>query len=69
VFEVAKSLSLALQKTGQLHFTRSHSYEKMSEIMVLLWIHSSRQIGYMLEIFEIIWNCTTYKKKILSRKK
>jgi len=50
---VTKSLLGALQKIGQLHFTRSHSYEKMSEMVVLLWI-SSRQVGYILEIFEII---------------
>jgi len=29
--------------------------------VVLLWVHSSRQVGYMLENFQIIWNCTKYK--------
>jgi len=29
----------------------------------ILWIHSSRQVGYMLENFQIIWNCATYRKK------
>jgi len=41
----------------------------MSKMMVLLWIHSSRQVSYMLEKFEIIWNCTTDKEKIVNRKK
>jgi len=58
VFEVTKIFWEALQKIGQLHFTRSHLYEKMSKIVVNLWIHSSRQVGYILEIFLIIWNCT-----------
>jgi len=60
--------NLALRKTWQLHFTRSHLHEKMSMLVVLLWIHSSRHVGYMLEKFEIIWNCPTYRKKIVSRK-
>jgi len=30
---------------------------------VLLGIHSSRQVGYMLEKFQIIWKFTTYRKK------
>jgi len=36
----------------------------MSKMVVLLWIHSSRQVGYMLENFQIIWNYKTYRKKI-----
>jgi len=56
-------------KTGQLYFTNSHLYEKMSKIVVLFWIHSSRQVGYMLENFHIMWNCKTYREKIGSRKK
>jgi len=47
---------------------KAHLYEKMSMLVVLLWIHSSRQVGYMLEIFRSFENCTTYRKKILSRK-
>jgi len=34
-----------------------------------LWIHSLGQVGYMLEKIKTIWNCTTYRKKIMSRKK
>jgi len=67
-FEVTNILYLALQKKEQLHFTRSHLYEKMYKMVVLLWIHSLRQVGYMLENFQIIWNCTTYREKIVSRK-
>jgi len=52
VFEVTKILLLALQKTRQLHFTSSHLYEKMSKMVVILWIHSSSQVGYRLEIFK-----------------
>jgi len=62
-------LFLALRKTGQLHFTRLNFHEKMSKIVVLLCIQSSSQVNYMLEKFQIIWNCTTYRKKIVSRKK
>jgi hypothetical protein len=40
----------------------------MSKMVATLWIHSSSQVGYMLENFQIIWNCTTYRKKIVSRK-
>jgi len=50
-FEVAKILFLSLQKPGQLHFTSSHWYEKMYKMVVTLWIHSSSQVGYMLENF------------------
>jgi len=32
--------------------------------VVLLWIHSAWQVLYMLEKFQIIWNYTTYRKKI-----
>jgi len=42
---------------------------KISKLVVTLCIHSSRQVAYMLEKFEIIWSCTTYRKKIVSRKK
>jgi len=38
-------------------------------MVVALWIHSSRQVGYMLEKIQTIWNYTTYRKKIMSRKK
>jgi len=68
-FELTKILFLTLRKNGQLHFTSSHLYEKMSQMVVTLWIHSSWQVGYMLEKNQIIWNCTTYRKKIVSRKK
>jgi len=64
-----KNLSLALQKTGQLHFTRSHLYEKMSKMVVTLWIPPSRQVSYMHEKFQIIWNYVAYRKKIVRRKK
>jgi len=47
--EVTKILFVGQQKNEQLHFTRSHLYEKMSKMVVLLWIHSSRQVGYILE--------------------
>jgi len=49
VFEVTKIHFIALWKNKQLYFTRSHLYEKMSQMVVLLWIHSSRQVGYVLE--------------------
>jgi len=62
-FEVTKFLFSALQKTTQLHFTRSHLYEIMFKMVVTLWIHSSKQVGYMLEKFRIIWNCTICRKK------
>jgi len=45
-----KSIFLALRKNGQ-HFTSSHLYEEMSKMVVILWIHFSRQVGYMLEKF------------------
>jgi len=60
---MTKILFLATQKTRQLHFTSLHLYENMSMLMVLLWIHSLRQVGHMIEKFEIIWNFTTYRKK------
>jgi hypothetical protein len=51
-FEVTKISFFALhKKTGQQHFRRSHLYEKMSKMVVHLWIHSSRQVGYVLENF------------------
>ena len=40
-FEFIKILSLALQKIGKPHFTRSYLNEKMSMLLVLLWIHVS----------------------------
>jgi len=46
-----------------------HKLEKMSKIVVLLRILFPRQVDYMLKIFHINWNCTTYRKKIVSRKK
>jgi len=69
VFELAKIIFLTLRKNRQLHFTRSQLHEKTTKMVVLLWINSSRQVGYMLEEIQIIWNCTTYRKKIVSRKK
>jgi len=56
-------------RTCQLHFTSSHLYEKISKMVVLFHFHSSRQVGYMLENFQIIWNCKTYGKNIVSNKK
>jgi len=57
-FEVTKFLFLPLQKSRQLHFTRSDhyetSYEKMSKLVATLWNHSSRQVGYMLEKIQTI---------------
>jgi len=67
--QLKKILLGAHQKTGQLHFARSHLYEKMSMLVVLLWIYFSRQVGYMLEQTQIIWNCSTYRTKIVNRKK
>jgi len=44
-------------------------FEKMSKMdVVLLWIHFLRQVGYMLENFQIFWNYTTHGKKIVNRK-
>jgi len=51
-FELTKILLLALQKIGQLHFKRSHLYEKIFKMVVTLWIHSLAQVGYMLEKFK-----------------
>jgi len=68
-FEVTKISFLTLQKLKQLHFTKSHLCEKMYKMVVLLWILFPRQFGYMHEKIQIIWNCTTYRKKIVSRKK
>ena len=59
----------AFQKIGQLHFKMFDLYEIMSKMVVTLWIHFSIQLGYMLENFQIIWNCTTYMKIFVSRKK
>jgi len=50
-FEKTKILFLFLQITGQLYFRRSNYYEKKSKMVVTLWIHSSNQVGYMLEKF------------------
>jgi len=50
-FEFTKVHFLTLWKSRQLHFTRSHLYEKMSKMVVHLWIHSSKQVGYILENF------------------
>jgi len=55
-------------KIGQLPFRRSYLYGKMLKMMVILRIHSSSQIGYMLENFEIIWICTTLREEKGSRK-
>jgi len=68
-FQLTKIIFLTLPKTGQLHFTSLHWYEKMPQMVVILWILYSRQVGYMLEKFQIIWNCKIYKKKIVRRKK
>jgi len=57
-------LFLSFQKTRQLHFTRPHSYEKMSKMVVLPWIHFSNQVGYMLQKFYMIWNWRIYRKKL-----
>jgi len=62
-FELTIILFLSLWNTTQLHFTRSHVYEKMAKRVVTLWIDSWSQVGYMLENFQIIWNCITYRKK------
>jgi len=40
----------------------------MSKMVVTLWIHFLRQVGYMLKKVQIIWNSTTCRKKIVSRK-
>jgi len=49
-FELAKILLGGLQRIGQLHFTSSYLYKKMSMLFVLLWIHVSSQVGYMLKL-------------------
>jgi len=67
-FELTKIHFLALVKTEKLHFIRSHLYEKRFKMVVTLWIPSSRQISYMLENFQIIWNCTIYRKKNCKQK-
>jgi len=50
-FEKTKILFLPLQKTGQLYFRRSDHDTKNSKMVATLWIHSSNQVGYMLEKF------------------
>jgi len=69
VFEVTKIFwgGLAKNQVAALHKVTFD--EKMFMLVVLLWIHSSSQVGYMLENFEIIWNRTTNRKEIVSRKK
>jgi len=67
--ESTKIHFLAVQKIKHFHFTSSYLYEKLSMLLVLLRIHGSSQVSYMLENFQIIWNCTTYRKKIISRTK
>ncbi len=47
-FELREFIFLALQKTKDLHFTRLHSYEKISKMVVTLSIHSLKQVDYML---------------------
>jgi len=61
-FQIHKNPFWGLAKNRQLHFTSSHLYEKMPQMVVLLWIFSSSQVSYMLENFQIIWNCTCRKK-------
>jgi len=52
-FEVTKIL------LGGSYASQGHiCIKKMSKMVVLFWIHSSMQVGYMLENFQIIWNCT-----------
>jgi len=53
VLEVTKILFFNLQKPGQLHFRGPNFYEKMSKMVVTLWIHYSGQVGYRLENFQI----------------
>jgi len=57
VFELTKYFSWPFEN-WQLHFTRSHLYENIFQMVVLIWIHSSRQVDYVLEKIQIIWNCT-----------
>jgi hypothetical protein len=66
-FKFTEIIFWALQKTGQLHFRSSFFYEKRTKMVVLLWIIFPIQVGHVLEKFQIIWNCTTYRKKIESR--
>jgi len=63
-FQIHKNHFFDLTKNWATTLTSSHLYEKMSKIVVLLWIHSSRQVGYMLEKIQIIWNYITYRKKM-----
>jgi len=37
---------------------KTSSDEKMSKMVMHLWIYASKQVGYMLEKIQIIWNCT-----------
>jgi len=45
-----KSFLGPYKKMGS-YFTSSHLYAKMSKLVVLLWIHYLRQVGYMLGKF------------------
>jgi len=57
-YELQKSFFGPYKNPGSYTSQAYIFYEKVSKIVVLLCIHSSRQAGYMLENFQIIWNCT-----------
>jgi len=68
--QIYKNVSyLALQKTKYLHFTKFHFYEKNSKFIVIICIHSWRQVRYILKNFHITRNCTTYWKNMVTTKK
>ena len=37
--------------------------KKMRKMVATHWIQSSKQVGYMLKKFQIIWNCKIYRRK------
>jgi len=53
-FEVEKNPFLGPTKKQAVVFHKVTFVCKKSEMVVLLWIHSSRQVGCMLENFQII---------------
>jgi len=68
-YELQKSFFWPYKNPG-MFTSQAHIFnEKVPKIVVLLFIHSSRQVGYILENFQIIWNCTIYREKIVSKKK
>jgi len=68
-FDVIKIFLRTLQKNWAATLHKVTFVWKNVQNHGALGIHFSSQVGYMLEKIQIIWNCTTYRKNIISRKK